>query len=162
MVKVWNEKTPKGLAVNIGVALLLVFLTNFSLLLFNPSEITTPVKAYRFEPPGWVIGLVWTLLFAGLGLSRWLVIEDCEGRTRSTDWVFFLLLFCAAYPLYTLGLRSLLLGLIGNAATCVLACWVANRVRRRSATATLLISSVAAWVTFASLLIVEQLRGRSF
>jgi len=163
----WNERTRKSLVLNIGLALSVVLLTNFFIFLINPSETGTPSERYRFEPPGWVIGLVWIIIFAGLGAARWLVIENRDRlikntRVKNTNWVFFLLLFCAAYPFYTLGLRSVVMGLIGNAATCVFALWVASQVRRRSLTAALLVSTVAVWVTFASLLIVEQLRGRSF
>lgn len=163
MVMVWNERTHRNLALNVDVALLVVFLTNGFLLLFNPSEMAAPAEPYRFQPPGWAIGLVWTLLFAGLGLARWLAIEDSGRPNKTVDWVFLLLLFCAAYPLYTLGLRSLMMGLAGNAVTCMFVLWAANRIRQRSLTAALLVSSVAALVTFvSSLLIVEQLRGRSF
>lgn len=162
VVTAWNERTPRGLALNIGVALGAVLLTNLLILLFNPSQMTTPAETYRFEPPGWVIGLVWTLLFAALGLSRWLILGTRVGQTKGADWIVLLLLLCAAYPFYTLGLRSPVMGLIGNAVTCVFALWVANRVRQRSVTAAWLISSVAAWVAFASVLIVEQLRGSSF
>ncbi len=147
---------------NIGIALSVVFLTNFFIFLINPSEMGTSSERYRLEPPGWVIGLVWTFLFAGLGAARWLVIENSDRPIKDTNWVFSLLLFCAAYPLYTLGLRSVVMGLIGNAATCVIALWVASQIRRRSLTATFLVSTVAVWVTFASFLTVEQLRGRSF
>jgi tryptophan-rich sensory protein len=162
VIAAWNEKTPKGLVLNIGFALAVVFLTNLLILLINPSEMASPPDNYRFEPPGWVIGLVWTFLFAGLGLARWLVAGNGERPIKSSNLVFFLLLFCAAYPLFTLGLHSLVIGLIGNVATCAFALWVASLVRRRSSVATFLVSSVAAWVTFATLLIVEQLRGRSF
>jgi tryptophan-rich sensory protein len=71
-----------------------------------------------------------------------------------------LLLFCAAYPIYTLGLRNLALGLVGNIATAILAVWVALQIRRTSPLATGLVSTVAVWVIFASFLIVEQMTGR--
>jgi len=158
----WNERTVRSLALNIGFALSVVFIVNLFILLINPSEMSTPPDNYRFAPPGWVIGLAWTFLFAGLGVARWLVIENSSRPIKNPNWVLSLLLFCAAYPLYTLGLRSLVMGLIGNAATCLFALWVANQIRRRSLTAAFLVPTVGGWVTFASLLIVEQLWGRSF
>lgn len=158
----WNDRTTKGLVLNITIALAVVFLTNSLIFIYNPAEMASDSVKYRFTPPGWVIGLVWTSLFAGLGVARWLVIQNHSPQVKNSTWVFALLLFCAAYPLYTLGLRSLVMGLIGNAATCIFALWVANRIRRNSLTAAFLVSTVGAWVTFASLLVVEQLQGRSF
>jgi len=91
-----NEKTRKGLVLNVGFALALVFCTNLLIFLINPSEMASPRDNYRFEPPGWAIGLVWTFL---LGLARWLVAGNEERPVKSSNWVFYLLLFCAAYPL---------------------------------------------------------------
>lgn len=162
MFTAWNERSNRGLLLNVGFALALVLLVNAAIFLFNPSAMTAGAERFRFEPPGWVIGLVWTLLFAWLGAARWLVLSKDGKKSYDAESVFFLLLFCAAYPLYTAGLRSAVVGLCGNAATGCLALWIALRIRRRSALAAGFVSAVTAWVAFASLLTLEQIRGRSF
>ncbi len=123
----------------------------------NPAEdLARPTGL--FEPPGWVIGLVWIFLFVFLGTARWLLLGDEDRPFRGTLWVWLLLLSCAAYPVYTLGLKNLAVGLGGNIATAALAIWIALRIRKRSLPAAGLVSTVALWVTFASFLIVEQMK----
>jgi tryptophan-rich sensory protein len=143
---------------NVGTALVLVTLCNVFIWVFNPSaEGRDAVVA--FAPPGWVIGVVWTFLFAGLGVARWLVGNADDGRVPSSQWVFLFLLFCLAYPVYTSTLRSLTAGLAGNVATILAALWVAYRIRRASRVASSLVLAVAAWVSFATILVIEQLRS---
>jgi tryptophan-rich sensory protein len=158
----WNNRSRKGLLLNVGFAVALVLILNAAIFVFNPSEMASTGVRFRFEPPGWVIGMVWILLFAWLGTARWLVLGRDGRRSSDAAWVFCLLLFCAAYPVYTAGLRSAVVGLLGNAATGCLALWIAFRIRARSVLAAGLVSAVAAWVTFASILSLEQIRGRSF
>jgi tryptophan-rich sensory protein len=108
-----------------------------------------------------VIGIVWVFLFAAMGAARWLVASREDGRGKGSLPVLLLVLFCASYPLYTLALSSLTLGLIGNAATALFALWVAARVRPVSRLAAGLVTAPAVWVAFASYLIAEQMLGRS-
>ncbi len=149
-----------GLAANIVFAISLACLANVLVFLVNPAEqLETPV--YRFQPPGFVIGLVWVLLFAAMGFARWLVLPQQDGGLKRRTSVLLLIVFCAAYPLYTLGLRSMTLGLAGNAVTAALAIWVASRIRRSSWLAAGMVLAPAVWVAFASYLILEQILGRS-
>jgi len=162
MLKLWNERSRRGLLVNIFFAVTLALLVNALIFLFSSSQMASSREPFRFEPPGWVIGVVWTLLFAGLGAARWQVLGSDGGKSSDATWVLLLLLICAAYPLYTSGLRNPVVGLWGNAATGLLAVWIAARIRRRSVLAALFVFAVTAWVTFASFLTLEQIQGRSF
>lgn len=108
-----------------------------------------------FAPPGWVIGVVWIFLFMAMGAARWLVLD--YDAPRPSTLVTILILFCAAYPLYTLGLQ-LWPGLFGNIATICIAFAVGNRIRRNSKLAAALISLVIFWVTFATLIVLAELR----
>src|SRR5579883_2021730 len=140
---VWKQV---ALAAGIAIA------ANGFVLLVNPQEQEGAGRGVPWEPPGYVIGVVWIVLFACMGIARALATE--EGRL-----VLYLILFCAAYPLYTLGLRSQSIGLAGNLATISFALVVAWRLWRRSRPAALLLLPVAVWVSFASLLIVMEMRG---
>jgi len=140
-----------------GIAVSVAALANAFIVLVNPAEDFAP-PTVPLQPPGWVIGVVWIFLFIFLGTARWLLIQNADRPFQGTRWVWILLLFCAAYPIYTSGLRSLAVGLGGNIATVALALWVALRIRRASIVAAGLVSTVALWVTFATFLIVEQMK----
>jgi tryptophan-rich sensory protein len=154
----WNRRSSKGLVLNLVFPVMLASLANGFIFMANPIEQTSlPTSHSSFPFPGWVIGVVWTLLFLGMGFARWLVLGHGDGKIRSSTWVFLLLLLCLAYPVYTLALRSLKLGLVGNLATIGAALWLARRIHRVSLVAASLVLAVATWVAFATVLILQQL-----
>ena len=59
-----------------------------------------------YEPPGWVIPLVWWVLFTLLGLARYELGKARSGQTGRT-LIVGLALLCASYAYYTLGLTKL-------------------------------------------------------
>ncbi len=154
---IWNRRDLGGLAVNMAIAVAVAAVANAFIFFVNPAEDLAP-PIDRLQPPGWIIGVVWVFLFLFLGTARWLLIQNVDRPFPGTGWVWILLLFCAAYPVYTSGLRNLAVGLGGNVATIALAVWVALRIRKASIVAAGLVSTVALWVTFASFLIVEQMK----
>jgi len=145
------------LAVNVAIAVAVAALANAFILFVNPAEDFAP-PTELLQPPGWVIGVIWVFLFFFLGTARWLLLRDGDRPLRGALWVWLLLLFCAAYPIYTSGLRSLAVGLGGNVVTAAFAVWVALRIRKTSIVAAGLVSTVALWVAFASFLTVEQMK----
>jgi tryptophan-rich sensory protein len=142
---------------NLVLPVLLASLANGFIFMANPAERAAISTARSFPLPGWVIGVVWEFLFVGMGFARWLVLGHRDGKLQSSTWVFLLLLLCLAYPVYTLALRSLTIGLAGNLATIAAALWLARRLYKVSALAASLVFAVAAWVTFATVLIFQQL-----
>ncbi len=153
----WNRRSSKGLVLNLVFPVMLASLANGFIFIANHIEQTAlPTSHSSFPFPGWAIGVVWTLLFLGMGFARWLVLGHGDGKIRSSTWVFLLLL-CLAYPVYTLALRSLTLGLVGNLATIGAALWLARRIHRVSRVAASLVLAVATWVAFATVLILQQL-----
>jgi tryptophan-rich sensory protein len=154
---IWNRRDLGGLAVNMGIAVAVAGLANAFLFFVNPAEDLAP-PTDLLQPPGWVIGLVWVCLFFFLGTARWLLLREGDRPLHGTLWVWLLLLFCAAYPIYTSGLKNLAVGLGGNVATAAFSVWVALRIRKTSLVAAGLVSTVALWVTFASFLIEEQMK----
>ena len=157
MVSVWNRKSGKGLAVKIAVAIVLASLANAFAFWANPEAETKKASA-AYDPPGYIVGLVWVGLFTGLGIARWLVLGTKSEGIAHRDWILIFVLFCAACPLYTMGLRSVTLGLLGNVATGAFALWIAKRVQNHSMAAAGLLVLVAAWVSFASVLTLLQIK----
>jgi translocator protein len=101
-----------------------------------------------YLPPGWVVGTIWMVLFAAMGIARWLVVGNAEHRHAKR--VAILGLLCLIYPLYTLGLSSLTIGLAGGILTGLYAIWIMPGLLRVSRAAAALIGLVAAWLIYAS------------
>jgi translocator protein len=149
------------LVVNIGAALALVLIVNAGVFAFaDDTRTSTQGGPLIGAIPGWVIGAVWTVLFVALAATKWRVqnyLPEPLAR-RAATWVIVLLIACAAYPLYTGGLRWPLIGLFGNVATAAMAAFVALASFRVDSLAALGPLAVVAWVSFASVAIVDQAR----
>lgn len=106
-----------------------------------------------FAPKGPVIGIVWIVLFAGMGGAWWLAPQR---RAVAT-----LIVLCLAYPFYTHLLGNHAVELIGNIVTFAYALWLALQLRPHAPTAALLVSAVAIWIAFATALVIGlvQLNG---
>ena len=115
-------------------------------------------KAVWFAPPGYVVGTVWVILFALIGAARYLLNEFGEAAAGAKNLLIGLLLFCLAYPIYTIGFTSRLLGLIGNMATIALTIFIITKVFKFSKTAAYLLIPIIIWVGFASLLTLAEMK----
>jgi tryptophan-rich sensory protein len=115
-----------------------------------------------YEPPGWVIPLVWWVLFTLLGLARYELGKARSGQTGRT-LIVGLALLCASYAYYTLGLTkltgvpSLWFGLFGNLIVIAYTLFVASRVRDVSPLAGCLVLTVALWTGYATAIVLGQL-----
>ena len=115
-----------------------------------------------YQPPGYVIPIVWFVLFTLLGTARQHLLA--LGQPELQYWLFALALLCATYAYYTLGLAkwtgisALWYGLYGNLAVILFAVFVAAKLYPVSATAALLTLPVALWTTFATLIVVGEMR----
>lgn len=138
------HKSPKNsLIVNLLLVVGGVLLVNSLIFSFewSTSSSESLVESPSFAPPGWVVGLVWTIWFIGLAISRWIIrkkeISYFSSALLSID---ILIISCLLYPLYSLAIGSVLGGLIGNIFTIVLASYVFIRVLK--------VSKTAAWLIF--------------
>lgn len=106
-----------------------------------------------FAPPGATIGVIWIVLFAGMGAALWLA-----PKRRA---VAVLIALCLAYPFYTHALGGHLIELIGNLVTLAYATGLALALRRAAPLAATFVAAVAAWIVFATILVLGlvQLNG---
>ena len=113
-----------------------------------------------FQPPGWVIGAVWTALFAAMGTARWAAIRDAValGHRHAARPITVLIFACFAYPYYTLGFRSVEIGLAGSIATMLAATFIAWRLIGLSRPAALFVLPTALWCAFATVLLIRTLQ----
>lgn len=102
------------------------------------------------DPPGLLVGIAWTLWFAGFGVAHWLLSGEGSRFARARTHVEGLGVLCLLYPLYTMGLSNRVIGLAGNAVTALVTAvlvWWLWPLNRRAA---LLVSPVVPWLLFAS------------
>jgi tryptophan-rich sensory protein len=130
---------------------------------FVPALIGAPFPApawYRslrkpdWSPPAWVFGPVWSVLYALMGVSAWLVAKsEADGRRRLALGSFGIqLALNAAWTPIFFGLRRPGLALVE-----IIAMWIAIVATtlaflRRRLLAGLLFLPYLAWVSFAALL----------
>lgn len=159
MASLFRATSRWSLALNIAAAVGLAVIGNGVIALFGWRASNDGTISPSFAPPGAVIGIVWTLLFAAMGAARWLVVRD-DGDTgrRNSRWVTGLLLACFAYPYYTLGFRSEVSGLIGSIVTAIAAAIIAWRIAGQSRMAAALVALTSFWCLFASLMLIRMLQ----
>ena len=141
----------------------ILFLTNvpayFLGLKFEGNEAR---KRLWFEPPGFVIPIVWVILFFLLALLRFKLEQIQANGLASTTLV--LAFICASYAYYTLGLEKLTgisalkFGLAGNIVVILAALWVGRLVSDLSANLSYLVFPIVVWTIFATMIILGQLR----
>ena len=95
----------------------------------------------------------------------WIAFETTKLRARggqvaerASQCLRILLLGATAYPYYTLGLRSAVIGVFGNVLTIGLAAAAFDQLRHVRLAACLLPTAVMFWLMFASLLILDETR----
>jgi benzodiazapine receptor len=145
----WMAGLWANLAVFVGAPLLvngLIFATGWGLGRERASGQQTGL------PPGWVVGAIWVVLFAGMGLARWLLLKAAKAHVeqRRAEWVSGLAFLCLLYPVYTGGFSNLSDGLVGNLVTLVLAGPVALNAFRKSRMAGLWLAPLVAWLSYAA------------
>jgi tryptophan-rich sensory protein len=128
----------------LGGGLLLGFLT-------APGEWYAGLAKPSFNPPGWIFGPVWTVLYVLIAVAGWRIWQrDRTGWPIKLWWVQLVLnflwtpVFFAAHRI-GLGLVVILL-LLAAILTFIAMAWRQDRV------AALLFVPYAAWVAFASVL----------
>jgi len=150
----------RSLRSNIVEALILSALDDTFILLFGDGDLVSP-EGRRFLPsvPGWFIGIVWLVFFL------WIAIESSNLWTiggqvaeKAALRLRILLIGAAAYPFYTLGLRSAVIGVVGNIFTIGLAIATCVQLRHVRLAACLLPAAIIGWLVFATFLIMDEMR----
>jgi tryptophan-rich sensory protein len=145
------SRTPGRLIATLVGVLVLVSLVNgliFALGWAGP-ETGAAGQAQPLLPPGWVIGAVWTALLAAMAVAHWWLGAEPRAQ-RARRWLAVLIVFCIAYPFYTLGFSSPQLMLAGNVATVAFAALLTGRLLTLSPLAAALIAPTVAWAAFAT------------
>ncbi|MEQ8523246.1 TspO/MBR family protein [Gracilimonas sp.] len=115
-----------------------------------------------YQPPGFVIPIIWFVLFAMLALSRHHLLQIGHDELQ---WPLFILAFiCAAYAYYTIGLSKVTgisvswLGLAGNMIVILFAGYTTYVIYPESIFSALLVVPTILWTALASLIIVGEMK----
>jgi tryptophan-rich sensory protein len=157
MLQAIDQPGPRGLLLNISLAIAVclainafVFGTGFN------AERKPPIIDLWYAPPGYLVGIVWIFLYAGMGAARHLLVAAGDTARGTRRLIVGLLLFCAIYPFYTRGFSDIVACFWGNLATIALTVFTVFRAARFSRLAALLLLPTVLWVSFATFVIVRQ------
>ena len=102
-------------------------------------------------PPGWIIGLVWTILFIGMASAFWLLASSTEITSRrKAGEVLAFAIFCLSYPIFTMGFSVYFLIFCGNLLCIVWSSYLTGVLRDISRPASALMVLPAIWVCYAT------------
>lgn len=151
-----------SLAANMVGFLLLVFVINLPASRLGLEFDSEPVRGVWLQPPGWLVVAAWCVLFPAMGAARWLVVASPRPGAATVAWMIVgLVVLCASYAYYTLGLERLtgvssaVFGLAGNAVVIGAAIVVARAAAAHSGLAAAPLSAVAVWTAFASISVAQ-------
>jgi tryptophan-rich sensory protein len=147
MIALLDRPDRSGLIANVASALVIVVVLNA--LIFGLGWEENSLRAPAFLPPPIVIGIVWLGLFPCMALARWELNRGMAGRADKAGLVVVFVL-CAAYPFYTAGLNSDIVGETANVGILLLAAGLAARYVRRIPRATAWLVPLVLWLGFAS------------
>lgn len=150
-----------GLVINVGVAVGSALLANAIIWALDWNSGEDASKSPSFAPPGYIVGIVWVILFACMGAARWSIVRDAvseNGRSRGSRLLIVLVILCALFPFYSLAPDSNVAGLIGTLVTLAFAAFVTRTVRPLSRTAFNLMIPLMVWLLYATAIIVRTVQ----
>lgn len=115
-----------------------------------------------YAPPGFVIPIVWFILFTLLGIGRYNLVQT--DKSNNQFWLYGLAFLCATYAYYTLGfskltnISALWFGLFGNIVVILFAAFVVFKLFPINKIAALLTLPIIIWTAYASLIVIGEMK----
>ena len=116
-----------------------------------PGDWYAALEKPPFNPPYWLFGPVWTILYVLIAIAGWRVWRLRPHGQAMTAWWTQLVLNLAWSPTF-FALQSISLALVVIAMLLAAIVWFMLAARRRDAVATVLFVPYLLWVSFATLL----------
>lgn len=132
-----------------------LFLGVIDALFNNPNQdFYTNLKKPSWNPPGWLFGLAWSILYPLMGFASWLLWKQGGfQKQQSTLGLYSLqLIFNLLWPYFFFGLHNIKLALIDIAALDVLLILCIISFSSVSQLASTLFKPYLLWVSFATVL----------
>lgn len=116
-----------------------------------PTWYETIIKP-SFNPPSWVFGPVWLLLYTLMGIALYLLWQ--KGAKRRKEIVIFYgqLFFNALWSIFFFGFHNILLALFDLILIWLLTAVLIARIWRQEKAITLLLAPYLLWLSFAAVL----------
>lgn len=147
----FNRSDRRAIWLSIAVPLAAVLVENAIIFAIGEKQNDAAFRAVPLAPPGWFVGLVWTIIYPMCGFARWRAVQDGGEAGCRSWWIAALMLWGLAYPVVTAGF-DIVIGAWLNVASLMLGVAAFARVRPKSpAAAPWLIPSIL-WMAFASYL----------
>ena len=138
---------------NLVLAVLLCTLVGFTAgqLTDSDSEWFQGLEKPSFYPPGYLFGLVWTVLYVAMGVALYLVTEQTREKL---PYILFgiQLLLNFGWTFIFFSLKSIPLALIEILLLIGALTWTTIEFRKHSKPAAILLLPYIAWVAFATML----------
>jgi benzodiazapine receptor len=151
----WDRPTGLGLALSMVIPLLAVVIGN-ALLFATGGEDDPAYQAVSWNPPGWLIGTIWLVIYPLWGAARWKTATAAKGAARSW-WVVALIVWGLCYPVVTAFVDTLG-SVIANGFSLALAIAALAMVFPASRTAAWLIAPSIVWLIIANTLGLQALQ----
>lgn len=142
----------------LGISLILPQLAGVFGSLFTASAVTTwyiGLDKPIFNPPNWIFGPVWVVLYLLMGISVYLVWQKIETKERARDafFLFWVHLFInAIWSMVFFGLQDIALALVVIMIIWMLILILIQQFFLVDKRASLLLIPYLLWVTFATVL----------
>ncbi|GAB7022147.1 TspO/MBR family protein [Salidesulfovibrio brasiliensis] len=157
-----HRRKSKGVALLTGLALAHVLAGSMAGAFFPPGPWVEQLVKPAFYPPNWAFPVVWTALYALMGISLGLILQSPK-RTRTAAITFHAtqLAVNLSFTPLMFGLKSTFLGMLVTATLLPLVILTILAFRSHSTLAAWLQIPYALWTTFALMLATSlwQLNG---
>lgn len=147
----WNRNDRRALILSAAVPLLAAVLVNGVLFATGIAGSDPAYEAVAFNPPSWLVALVWLAIYPMWGAARWYAYQTGLAGRRASFWVVVLMLWGLLYPFVTAG-PSVLVSALANLASLALAIVTAAQLRPVSKRAFALVAISVLWIGFATVL----------
>jgi tryptophan-rich sensory protein len=152
-----NRTDAKGEAANALAALIAVLALN-ALVFGVGLERLGVDPAVWFEPPGWLVGLVWAAIFPMWGIARWHALRGGREGRGVARYILVMIGWSLLYPLLSAG-SDLYKSVVLNAVSLLIVAVAFVRARKVSTSAANWIAPSLAWVVFANLLTLAKINN---
>jgi len=95
--------------------ILLTIILNLFIFIFKLNK--NPIKINPYLPPGYIIGLIWIIIFGFLGYAYYLLINKNKTYNLGSMSIIILWIFCLLYPFLTNGFSNKYISTILNILT---------------------------------------------
>lgn len=116
-----------------------------------PGEWYAALAKPSFNPPNWIFGPVWTVLYILIGIVGWRVWTKSADQRLRVRWVFQMALNFAWSPVF-FGLQNISAGLVVITLLLAVILAFAMRAVQRERISAMMFVPYIAWVSFATVL----------